>query len=77
VAHDDEPTEAQWKYVRGMQHSLRLNDALLDNHCVATYGKRFYDLTRGETSDLIDAMKEWRQIPAELQRAAGQQELPL
>ena len=69
------PTERQIAYVRGMQKQLRLADRLLDAHCQAALGSPFAQLTRYQMSTLIDQMKGWPAIPAELLREAGQLDL--
>lgn len=70
------PTAPQVDYLRSLQRRLRLPDALLDSHCVATWGHGFAELDRAEASVLIDEMLGWRQIPAQLRREAGQRDLP-
>lgn len=69
-------TEAQRGFVAGLQRRLHLPDALLSNHCVTRFGKELRALDRAETSALIDEMQGWTGIPAQLQREAGQQDLP-
>jgi len=71
-----EPTEPQMNYVRGLQRQLHLPDHLLDTHCQTTYGQPFAALDRRQVSLLIDEMKHWTAIPADLQRALGQRDLP-
>jgi hypothetical protein len=70
------PTEPQINYVRGMQRQLHLPDHMLDSHCQTRFGHRFGALDRRQVSLLIDEMKEWVAIPADLQRAMGQRDLP-
>ena len=59
-----------------MQRRLRLPDALLDNHCVQRFGAPFARLGRGDVSALIDELKAWVDVPADLRRAQGQRGLP-
>jgi len=68
-------TAPQLDFVRSLQRQLHLSDRLLDAHCEATFGRPFDCLTRLECSQLIDEMKGWTAIPAELLREAGQLDL--
>lgn len=70
------PSADQLSYVAGIQRRLHLPDALLDNHCVGRFGRPLAELTRREVSELLDEMTTWEQLPAALQRAKGQQDLP-
>jgi hypothetical protein len=70
------PTPFQLDYVRGLQRKLHLTDRLLDNHCVTTYGKPLGEMDRAEVSRLLDEMLGWQAIPADMQRAMGQVDLP-
>lgn len=70
------PTQPQIDYVRGLQRHLHLPDHLLDTHCVQRVGVPFAQLSRAQASSLIDELKDWVAIPAELQRAMGQRDLP-
>lgn len=69
-------TPAQTEYVRGMQKRLHLPDRMLDDHCVARFRVTFAALDRAQVSSLIDEMKGWAGIPAQLLREAGQRDLP-
>jgi hypothetical protein len=71
----EEPTELQCAYVDGLCSQLRLPKRFLDAHCQSTRGKRYAEMNRGEVSQLIDELKEWTALPAELLRAQGQQDL--
>lgn len=68
-------TGPQIAYVRGMQQQLHLSDRLLDMHCEAQFGLPFEQLNRRQMSSLIEEMKDWQSIPAQLLREAGQLEL--
>lgn len=69
-------TQPQIIYVQALQHKLRLTDRQLDAHCGDRYGVPFAAVTKRQASDLIDEMTRWKSVPAELQRVAGQQDLP-
>lgn len=69
-------TQPQLDYVRNLQRRLHLTNALLDAHCVARFGAAFVALDRAQCSALIDEMKDWESLPVELQREAGQADLP-
>jgi hypothetical protein len=70
------PTANQVDYVLGMQRRLHLTDALLNNHCTERFKAPFNRLDRAQVSALIDEMKGWQAIPAQLRRESGQQDLP-
>lgn len=70
-----DPTPKQVDYIRGMQKQLHLSDRLLDGHCEQRFGVTFAKLQRPQCSALIDEMKTWGTIPAELLREAGQLDL--
>lgn len=70
------PTQPQVDYVRGLQRRLHLPDRMLDAHCVTRFGTPFAELDRGQVSLLIDELKDWVAIPADLQRVMGQRDLP-
>jgi hypothetical protein len=69
-------TDAQISYVRGIQKRLHLPDTLLDKHCVTRFKAPFEQLDRGQVSELLNDMVAWQELPAEFQRAKGQQDLP-
>lgn len=69
-------TPAQLDYVRGLQRRLRLPDRMLDEHCRGRFRKPLAELSRREMSDLLDEMIGWEALPANLQRAMGQRDLP-
>jgi hypothetical protein len=69
------PSPEQLAYVEALRSRLRLPKALLDNHCVATFGSPFADLDRRQASALIDQLKDWEAIPADLERERGQLDL--
>lgn len=71
-----EPTPAQTDFVRALQKQLRLPNFLLDQHCQTRWRRPFAELTRREVSELLDELQAWKAIPADLQRAMGQQDLP-
>lgn len=70
-----EPTTPQLDLVRLLQRRLHLSAPLLDTHCGARFGVPFARLDRRQVSSLIDEMKVWQALPAELQRAQGQLDL--
>lgn len=70
-----DPTLLQTQFVHDLQRQLRLSNALRDAHCLTRFGRPFAELSRQEVSALIDELKAWKAIPAELQRAAGQRDL--
>ena len=69
------PSPEQVDYVRGLQKRLHLPNAILNNHCVAKFRKPFAQLDRRETSQLLEQMISWEQLPADLIRAKGQIDL--
>ena len=69
------PSPEQIEYVRGLQKRLHLPNAILDNHCVAKFRNPFAQLDRRETSQLLEQMISWEQLPADLMRAKGQIDL--
>jgi hypothetical protein len=70
-----EPTEAQIAYVRSLQRQLHLPDRMLDDHTVRTFGKKFSALNRNQVSQLLDELIDWQDLPADMKRAMGQQDL--
>lgn len=70
-----EPTEPQTRFVRALQHRLHLPDRLLNDYCVQRFETPFSKLNRQQVSSLLDEMKEWQEIPADLQRLRGQMDL--
>jgi hypothetical protein len=70
-----EPTPEQTAYVAALRNQLRLPMALLDAHCVRVFGHGYARITKWECSQLIDTLKGWQAIPADLQRLQGQQDL--
>lgn len=71
----DPPTPLQVDYVRSMQRKLHLSNSLFETHCESRFGSIFAQLSKQQCSGLIDEMKAWTSIPADLLREAGQQEL--
>lgn len=65
-------TDPQLEFVRSLQKRLHLPNSLLDSHCIARFKKPFAEVDIRECSALLDEMKSWVAIPAELQREAGQ-----
>jgi len=71
-----DPTEKQDRFVRSLQRQHHLPNALLDNHCIARFRKPYGALNRQQVTALIDEMLSWENLPAALQRAKGQADLP-
>lgn len=69
-------TEPQMLYLRAMQRKLKLPDRMIDDLCVQRFKRRFAELDIRQASALIEEMKEWQAIPAQLQREMGQVDLP-
>lgn len=69
------PSEPQLRYVKALCRRLNVPEHLLDNHCVQRFGKPFNKITMSECSLLIDELKDWTALPADMQRAMGQQDL--
>jgi hypothetical protein len=69
-------TEKQDRFVRALQHRLHLPDALLDNHCLRRFRVPYLACDRRQVSELIDEMRSWEDLPVDLMRAKGQQDLP-
>jgi hypothetical protein len=72
----DQPTPDQTAYVTALRKQLRLTTPLLDAQCDRMFRKPFARLSKRECSRLIDELLTWKAIPAELQRAQGQADLP-
>lgn len=73
------PTERQIAYVEDLRKAFKLNRVLLDAQCVTMFGTHFYGITRAQCSDLLTEMEAWKDrglLPTDLQRMAGQQDLP-
>lgn len=68
-------TAPQRDYVEGLRKRLNLPNRMLDSHCIACFGCPFAELDRADMSALIDEMKGWTTIPAQLEREAGQLDL--
>lgn len=70
------PTDAQITYVHDMQKRLHLPDRVLDGHATQRFGVPVEMLDRMQTSQLLDELIGWEDLPADLQRAKGQIDLP-
>lgn len=68
-------TKLQIGYVRNLQRKLRLTDTALDRYCEGRFGRAFTELDRGQTSELLDEMVGWEDVPASLKQAMGQLDL--
>lgn len=71
-------TAAQDDYVRSLQRSLGLSNAILDAQCVKAFGVPFARIDRAQCSQLIDTLKGWKEqfgVPREVRVLAGQTEL--
>jgi hypothetical protein len=68
-------TAKQDGFVKTLQRRLKLPDVRLDNHCDQRFGRPYASLDRRQASDLIDEMLSWQDLPADLMRAKGQQDL--
>lgn len=71
-------TPDQVDYVRILQRSLSLSNALLEAQCVKAFGAPFAELDRAQCSHLIDTLKGWKElhgVPREVRVLAGQTEL--
>lgn len=75
TTNDSTVTTPQTEYVRALQRRLRLPDRMLDDWCVQRFGVPFAGIDRRQASALIDELKEWQALPAELMRAQGQLDL--
>jgi hypothetical protein len=69
------PTQPQIDFVRSLQDRLHLSDDWLDHYCQDHYGGPFAALDRAQVSHLLDELKGWKALPADLQRAMGQQDM--
>lgn len=76
----DAATTAQNDFIENLRKQLHISIALLDNHAQRTFGYPLEALTKRDASLLIGQLLAWREagkgLPAELQRAAGQVDLP-
>jgi len=76
----DGATDAQNDFIEGLRKQLHISRALLSSHTQRAYGHPVEALTKRDASLLIDEMLSWREggkgLPADLQRAAGQADLP-
>ena len=70
------PTTKQIDFVFALQKRHRLTDDQLNQLCDTRFGRIFNMIDRGQMSTLIDEMLAWQTVPAELQRIAGQIDLP-
>lgn len=71
-------TEKQDTYIRALQRSLSLSNALLDVHCVKAFGAPFAKIDRAQASILIDTLIAWKEefgVPREMRVLAGQTEM--
>lgn len=68
-------TEAQRQYVEGLRKRINLPKRMLDIHCVGRFGCPVEGLDRADVSVLIDELKGWVDVPADLRREAGQLDL--
>lgn len=69
------PTEPQHDYVQALCRKLRVTTPMLDAYCLKRWDRPYEAIDRYECSDLIDTMKTWQAVPADLQRLAGQLDL--
>lgn len=69
-------TQPQIDYVNILCRKHKLTLSLLDAFCVQEFGAHWRELDRAQASQLIDRMKAWETLPADLQRAMGQRDLP-
>jgi hypothetical protein len=70
------PSPDQLKFVESLRKQHRLPKPLLDNFCVERFRRPLAELDKRQVSALLDEMIDWKQIPAQLQRAMGQRDLP-
>lgn len=69
------PTGKQLDGIHDLQRRLHLSNAALDSLCEDRFGCPFSRITRDQASTLIDEMKHWTEVPADLRREMGQQDL--
>lgn len=70
-----QPSALQLQFVADLQKQIGLRNDPLDVHCVRRFGVPFAQLDRRQCSELIDELKGWKAVPADLQRAMGQHDL--
>lgn len=70
------PTTKQIDFVFALQKRHHLTDDQLNQPCDIRFGRIFNMVDRGQMSTLIDEMLAWQTAPADLQRLAGQIDLP-
>lgn len=69
------PTGKQLDYIHDLQRRLHLSAPALNTLCEQRFGCPFYRITKDHASQLIDEMQRWKQVPADLKREMGQQDL--
>jgi hypothetical protein len=68
-------SEKQLGLIRVLQRQLRCPDDLLDRWCEQQFGCALAIIDRRQASILIDQLKSWESLPAELERMRGQLDL--
>jgi hypothetical protein len=69
-------SNGQLNYARDLARRLHLPERMLDDHCVQRFGKPLIALSITDGRDLLHEMLTWKDLPAQMQRAKGQQDLP-
>ena len=68
-------TEPQRNLIDQLSRQLHLPQDIRDQYCRQQFGCEYRDLTIRQASQLIERMRAWQQLPAEVQRLKGQLDL--
>ena len=72
-------TDAQEEFIGALRRRLHLNERQLENHVLRFFGCGLMEMDKRSASALIDELLRWAEgggIPAEIQREAGQLDMP-
>ena len=69
------PTGKQLDSIHDLQHTLHLSAPALNTLCQQRFECDFAQITRAQATSLIEEMKRWKAVPADLKREMGQQDL--
>lgn len=68
-------TDKQKSYILALCRHLHMPGRMMDDWLRATYGRHLEDLTIAQASAVIDTLAGWEDIPPDIRRASGQQDL--
>ena len=69
------PTGKQLDYIHDLQHKLHLSAPALNTLCQQRFECDIAQITKAQATSLIEEMKRWKAVPADLQREMGQIDL--